>query len=91
MYTYFILKNGDTFGYEILRAGRLFIHQIQSPNFENRKIDSEQTAMQLAKLLLAKLDLNLSPIVTIEEEEELSSGFITDERINEIVLNYIEK
>jgi hypothetical protein len=80
------LKNGENYGYEILKNSKLFIRQSISPNYEGKKFESEQTATQMAKLIIAKLDLQCSPLIKIEEEDELTLGEVSDERIKELAL-----
>jgi len=82
MYTYKLINNG----YEIYKNNRIFIKQIKSPNFGDDRILNEQTSTQMAKLLILKLNNMKFSTITIEEEEELSSSFVSDERLNEILV-----
>lgn len=79
IYSY-ILKDNC---YEILKNGKCYIRQIGLP-ISGSSMDSIAVE-QLSKLLIEKLNRRLMPIVTQDEENELSTNQVTDERIKELV------
>jgi len=90
-YTYCILlENDGTYGYEILKSGKLFIRQHISPNYENVSFQDLETAKQMAKLIIEKLNIQCSSRITIEEEYELTNNIVSDERIIEMAIEFKE-
>lgn len=74
VYRYRIIKTANnSFGYEILKGEKVFIHQPVKPAVEgNRGFRNKQDAAKVAKLVLYKLKNNIfPPAVTRQELDSL--------------------
>jgi len=69
-YKLFEIEDGY-FGYDIYLNFQKFIHQPHSPNNVNKKMSREE-AEKMAKLVVLKLNRHMSPIITREEEYEIT-------------------
>lgn len=81
-YSYIIEENS----YKILKNSKPFVIQIGLPISGNYM--DNVTSEQIAKLLVGKLNNRLMPIVTGNEEIELSTNIVSDERIKELINIY---
>jgi hypothetical protein len=70
-------------GYAIYRNGKCLIVQFGLPNDNTTPMDIV-TAEQIAKLVVKKLEMMLLPKITIDEEIELSTSIVNDDRILEL-------
>ena len=86
MYTYQLIEGG----YEIFVNSSKVIHQPHSPTRGVNVKLTEQEAEGIAKLICAKLEHGVDPIILAEEEQEIING-ATDERINELAISYAEQ
>ena len=77
-------------GYEIFVNSAKVIHQPHSPTRGVSVKLTEQEAEGIAKLICAKLEQGVDPIILAEEEQEIING-ATDERINELAISYAEQ
>jgi len=87
MYEYKLLPSG---GYDIFRRDRLVIRQTISPNFpESPEYNplSEFHSEQLAKFIILKLDNQISPFITPEEEILLHDTELSTLEMMEMILS----
>jgi hypothetical protein len=74
--TYKIIPSeNNTYGYEILMDGRLYIHQPTIPGLPgNTGFNDKETAMKVADLVISKIKKNeMPPSVTAEELKKLNA------------------
>lgn len=75
LYTFEVFHSIDsTYGYRILKSGKLFIHQPQIPALPgNKGFQTKELATKCAELVIDKIqDGILPPTITIEELKSLS-------------------
>lgn len=65
-FTYNVFENEGYFGYEIIRNNRLFVKQLISPHSGVQM--TENAAHAIVELLMEKIHNNISPMITVEEE-----------------------
>lgn len=81
MYTYQLTDKG----YRILVGGVApIIDQPHSPNLGLNYIHPREVNERLAKLVVAKLSIGTSPLITLEEEIDLMQHDRTDEEIQQM-------
>lgn len=81
LYTYELTDKG----YKILMGGVApIIDQPHSPNLGLNYIHPREVNERLAKLVVAKLSIGASPLVTLEEEVDLMQNDRTDEEIQQM-------
>jgi hypothetical protein len=70
-----IPSENNTFGYEILMDGRLYIRQPTIPGLPgNTGFNNKETAMKVADLVISKIKKNeMPPSVTVEELKKLNA------------------
>ncbi len=70
--SFFVLPDGQGYGYEITLGSRVFIHQEVVPALEgNRRFRTREEARLVGAAVLERVKNNLSPGLTREEVENL--------------------